>query len=66
MVADGFVELCKPLSIELVQEVLHVFVTLLSDSEQEVRTSAAGKASGLAHLISIEDSVQHLLPSIKN
>lgn len=65
MVADCFVTLSKSLSEDTVKEVLPVFVKLLSDSEQEVRTAAAGKASGLAHLISIEDSVQHLLPCIQ-
>jgi hypothetical protein len=34
-------------------------------SLRQVRTAAAGKASGLAHLISIEDSVSHLLPCIQ-
>lgn len=65
MVADCFVTLCKSFSNELVKEVLPVFVKLLCDPEQEVRTAAAGKASGLAHLIPIEDSVQYLLPSIQ-
>jgi len=38
---------------------------LLTDSEQEVRTAAAGKASRVAHLISVEDSVTFLLPSVQ-
>jgi len=65
MGADCFVTLCKSLNEDLIKEVLPVFVKLLSDSEQEVRTAAAGKASGLAHLISIDDTIKFLLPPVK-
>lgn len=64
MVASGFVTLASEIEKDLVKELVHVFIKLLRDSEPEVRTAAAGKVSGVAKLLSLEDSVTHLLPCI--
>jgi len=65
MVADCFVSLCKSFSQDLIKELIPVFVKLLCDSVQEVRTSAAGKTSGVAQLISKEETITHLIPCVQ-
>jgi len=63
-VASSFVTLGGALSQELNQQLLHVFIKLLKDSEQEVRTAAAGKVSGVANLVPLQDVITHLLPCV--
>jgi len=64
MVANSYVNLATAISQDMKHQLVQVFIKLLKDSEQEVRTAAAGNVSGVAKLVSVDEVIVHLLPCV--
>lgn len=64
MVANCFVAIANGVGAEVTRSLVYLFVTLLKDSEAEVRTAAAGKISGVSALLDTQQVISSILPCI--
>jgi len=66
MVAEHFVELCDAMGADITNnELCKHFVSLLKDTEAEVRTAAATKVTGVCIKMPVENSIKLVLPCVK-
>ncbi|KAM3380330.1 serine/threonine-protein phosphatase 2A 65 kDa regulatory subunit A beta isoform-like [Capsicum galapagoense] len=64
MVADQFLQLCDALGPDLTRFLL-VYICLVEDNVVEVRTTGAGKVTKFCQRVSLETTVQYILPHVK-
>jgi hypothetical protein len=67
MVADKYCELADTVPKAIVEsEMTAALVKFLKDSEPEVRTAAAFKVTGFCERISVDVTLQHLMPCARD